>query len=193
MGRRREELRVRARSVIPGRQRWDIGGVLGWPRVAELLEVRLRQSPGVALVHVNPVTGRLLIYYDTALSVDEVDQLVRETVALVVPQADTTLTRPSSPEPSVVPARVRQRQHTAPSLALTSGSAAIALALSQGKFLSPSPLVRLGAVVLATVVVVRLTWRRSRHPQIVGSHKRQSYWRRFFRLSDRPWTWWTRR
>jgi len=51
---------VQARSVIPGRQRWDIGIVLASPRVAEFLEGRLRQTPGVVVVHANPISGRLL-------------------------------------------------------------------------------------------------------------------------------------
>jgi len=80
MGRRREELTVRPRSVISGRQRWDIGVVLGRPRVAEFMEAALREAPGIVEVRANPVTGRLLIYHDTALSSAEVDQLVREAV-----------------------------------------------------------------------------------------------------------------
>lgn len=191
MGRRRKDLGVRARSVIPGRQRWDIGVVLGRPRVAELMEAGLLKSPGVGAVRANPVTGRLLIQHDTALSGEEVDELVREAVSLAVLRA-TTLTRsPRPPEPSVVPAQVRHRRPTRPSFALSSGSAAVALALTRGRFLRRSPLVRLGAVVLATVAVVRRAWRRSRRSQqasavslrstrhpllhIVGPHKRQFY------------------
>lgn len=71
-------LRVQLRSVIPGRQRWDIGIVLGRPRVAELLEAGLRESPGVGMVRANPVTGRLLVQHDVVLSGQDVDQLVRD-------------------------------------------------------------------------------------------------------------------
>jgi ATP-binding cassette subfamily B protein len=192
MGRRREELTVRPRSVIPGRQRWDIGIVLGRPRVAELLEAELQESSGVVEVRANPVTGRLLIYHDTTLSSAEVDQLVREAV-LAVRQA-MTLARSTKPEPGVAPVRAQHRRYATQSLALA-GSAAVALALIKGKSLRPSPMVRLGAILLATVGVVRRAWRRSnhsqeasavplnvplrsiRHPllQIVGSRKRQFY------------------
>ncbi len=187
MGRQREKLVMRPRSVIRGRQRWDIGGVLGSPGVAELLEERLRESPGVGVIRANPVTGRLLVCHDTALSGEVVGQLVREAVALAVRQA-VTLTRSSSPEPPVESARVRHRNHTDPLFTLA-GGAALVLALRRS--LRPPPVVRLGAVVLATVVVVRRAWRRSsssqhastvplrstRHPllYIVGSHKRKFY------------------
>jgi ATP-binding cassette, subfamily B, bacterial len=198
MGRRREELTVRPRSVIPGRQRWDIGVVLGRPCVAESLEVALQESPGVRQARANPVTGRLLVYHDSALSSAEVDQLVRQAVPAV--QQAMTVTRSSEPEPSVVPGREQPEHRTALSLALV-GSAAAALALIQGKsvppslMVNPSPVVRLGAVLLATVGVVRHAWRRSsgsqhasavplavplrtiRHPllHIVGSRRRQFY------------------
>lgn len=80
MSRRKRVLKVRARSVSPGRQRWDIGVMLHQPRVAEILEAELRESPGVAVVRANPVTGRLLLHHDTALNGEKVGQLVRETV-----------------------------------------------------------------------------------------------------------------
>ena len=188
MGRRREALRVQPRSVIPGRQRWDVGVVLGRPWVAELLEVGLRETPGVGMVRANPVTGRVLICYDTVLSGDEVNLLVRGAVALAVRQA-VTLTPSSTAGPDVISARMPCRQHAAPSFAFP-GVAAVALAASGGLLLS-SPLVRLGGVLVATVVVLRRAWRRSsrsreasagplrsiRHPllYIVGPHRRKFY------------------
>lgn len=162
---------MRPRSVIPGRQRWDVGVVLGRPRVAELLEAGLRELPGVGVVRVNPVTGRLLVYHDTALSSEEVGQLVRETVALAARQTQVltgaltgALARSSRPELSMVPARVRQRHRTASSFALV-GSVALALALTQGRFLRRSPLVCLWVVLPTTVVIVLLTWRKSSRSQ----------------------------
>ncbi|MGA5699677.1 HMA2 domain-containing protein [Peterkaempfera bronchialis] len=62
------ESELRPRSVIPGRQRWDVGILLGSPRIAELLAAVLRRTPGITTVRANPVTGRVLILYDTALS-----------------------------------------------------------------------------------------------------------------------------
>jgi ATP-binding cassette subfamily B protein len=188
MGRERTALRVQPRSVVTGRQRWDIDVVLGRPRVAELLEAELRKSLGVGPIRANPVTGRLLIYHDVALSREEVDQLVREAVALAVRQ-DRALTRSSRPEPEVMLARVRQRHHTTPSFTIA-GSAVIGIA-ALGGYLLRSPLVRLGVVLVATVGVVRRAWRKSRSRQqtstmplsasrrpilqIVGSHKRELY------------------
>lgn len=191
MGRRREALKVGPRSVIPGRQRWDVEVVLGRPRVAELLEAGLRESPGVRVVRANPVTGRLLVCHDPALSSAEVGQRVRKIVALVVRRVAMTLTGSAGPGSSesghsVMP--VAHRHHTALPLALAGGAA---VAVGLGKLLRRSSLGRLGTVVLATVVVVRRAWRRSssssqvptvplrstRHPllQLVGSRQRQFY------------------
>jgi ATP-binding cassette, subfamily B, bacterial len=177
---------VRARSVIPGRQRWDIGLVLAGPRVAESLEAELRGSPGVGVVRANPVTGRLLVYHDTALSSEEVGQLVRKAVRAA--RQTMARGRPPRPQISVVPAQVRHRQHrqrTARSFAVAGGAV---LAVPLVRRLRRSPLVRLGTLLAATVVVVRRAWRRSirsqqastaslRHPllQIVGPYRRQFY------------------
>jgi Cu2+-exporting ATPase len=78
MVRRDRVFKVRARSVVPGRQRWEIGAILSQPGVAEVLEAELRASPGVVAVHANPVTGRLLIYHNAAVHGEEVGQCVRE-------------------------------------------------------------------------------------------------------------------
>ena len=190
---------MRARSVIPGRQRWEIGMALASPHVAELLETELQESPGIGVVHANPVTGRLLVYHDTALSSEKVDQLVREAVALAVQQA-MPLARSSRSKPSAPPARVRHRGHTARSIVLAGGTA---FTLAQGRFLRRSVLARLGAVLTATVAVVRHGWRRAwgekstssqdasvvplrstRHPllHIVGPHKRKFYLASFFSI-----------
>lgn len=194
MGRWRETPRVQPRSVIPGRQRWDIAVMLNQPQTAKLLEAELRESPGVGTVRANPVTGRLLIHHDMLLSSEEVDRLVREAVALVVRQV-TALTRAARPEPSGKPTRARHQHRTALSFG-PAGSAVGALAVLAG-LLSPAPFVRLGTLLVATAGVVRRAWRKStrarqasaaeqaptvplrtiRHPllKIVGSHKRQFY------------------
>ncbi|MGH3885169.1 MAG: HAD-IC family P-type ATPase, partial [Pseudonocardiaceae bacterium] len=108
MGRRERVLKVRARSVIPGRQRWDIGVMLSQPRVAELLEAELRESPGVAVVGANPVTGRLLVHHDAALNGEKVGQLVREAVRQAM-----AFTRSLRPKPSAAPVRVRRHYYAA--------------------------------------------------------------------------------
>jgi len=181
----RGALRVGPRSVIAGRQRWDMGVVRGRPGVAELLEAALREAPGVGVVQVNPVTGRLLVYHEAVLSSEEVGQLVRRAVALAVRQPIApTRTRPgpARPEPSVtVGARPGRR-----AVASVAVAASAVGALVVGRALRRSPLVRFGAVVAATVAIAWRTWRRSRpaaptqagrHPllRIVGPYRRRFY------------------
>jgi len=189
MERAQEALRIRPRSVISGRQRWDIGVVLNWPPVTQFLEAGLRESPGVELVRANPVTGRLLICHGTVLSSEEVDRLVRKAVVLAVRQA-IELRQSSQSAPSEVPALVRHQYQTASSFAFA-GGAALALVLSLGKILRRSSLARIGAILGTTVVVLRREWRKPtlsrqdstvpigvvRRPLlfIVGLHKRQFY------------------
>jgi ATP-binding cassette, subfamily B, bacterial len=188
VGRQGSARRLSPRSVIPGRQRWDVAVVLRQPRVAELLEARLRESPGVGMVRANPVTGRLLIFHDTTLSSTDVDQLIREAVAVIIRQV-VTLTGSSGPEPGVAPTRVRHRRDSAPTF-VAAGCAVVALALGKSS-IRRSPLVHLGSIISATVIIVRRGWRRSsraqqtsavplrstQHPllQIVGSYRRQFY------------------
>lgn len=146
---------MQARSVIPGRQRWDIGIVLAGPRVAEFLEGRLRQTPGVEAVRANPITGRLLVHHDIALTSQGVEQLIRETVVLAVQEA-VELIQSSGPIPSVVPARVRPRRRGAP------GAVILALILGLGRFFfRRSPALPHGPIPAATMAVFRRTWGES--------------------------------
>jgi ATP-binding cassette subfamily B protein len=179
---------MHARSVIPGRQRWDIGIVLASPRAAEFLEGKLRQAPGIKSVRANPITGRLLVHHETALTSQDVERLVREAVVLADQQAAESA-RSSVPTPSAVPAQVQHRRPVPP-LGLA-GSAALALALPLGKLIWRSPLARLGSILAGTVVIVRRAWRRSVRAQqdstlpvkpirrpllvIVGPHKNKLY------------------
>lgn len=100
---------MRARSVIPGRQRWDVGIVLARPRVAESLEAHLGESPGIGLVRANPLTGRLLVFHDTALSSEKVGQLIREAVAVLAAQQVSAHTRSSKSKRSAGSAWVRRQ------------------------------------------------------------------------------------
>jgi len=161
---------------------------LNRPRVAALLEARLRALPGVELAYANPVTGRLLIYHDVEMRQKDIDLIIQEAVALAVQQV-ATFTDTSRARPSVTPARSEHRNRTGPSF-LVAGCAAGTLALSSSSF-RQSPWVRVGSILLATAIVVKRGWRRSgrnqqtaatpirstQHPllQIVGSHKRQFY------------------
>jgi len=61
--------------------------VQGRPRVGEFLQEELQGSPGVGVVRANPVTGRLLIYHDTALSSKEAGTtLLGSSSSLAAPQ-----------------------------------------------------------------------------------------------------------
>ncbi|MGQ0772985.1 MAG: ABC transporter ATP-binding protein [Pseudonocardiales bacterium] len=143
----------------------------------------------------NPITGRLLIFHGTMLSSTDVGQLVRDTVALAVRQA-ATLNGSLRPASGKVSTRGGHRQRAVPSDSFPGGatlaaSAVVAIALTEGKFLFRSAVVRFGGVLVATVIVVQRGWRRTtrsqtastiplrstRHPllHIVGPHRRQLY------------------
>src|SRR5262249_52329298 len=146
---------LRPRSVVPGRQRWDVGVVLSQPGVAELVEVSLRELPGMTVVRANPVTGRLLIYHDTTLSTQDVDQIVRATVELAVTEAATLTRSVDGQAPQVSVGRRRQADwSTAWSTALAGGAAVAAVVDRRGLRRSSLPLIALGCTVLATVVVI---------------------------------------
>ena len=102
--RRDQGFKIRARSIVPGRQRWDIGAILNQPSVAEVLEAELRASPEVAVVRANSVTGRLLIYHDTALNGEEVGQRVRKA-------ARQAMAFRRSVRPTACPALERLQRH----------------------------------------------------------------------------------
>lgn len=125
---------MQAKSVIPGRQRWDIGIVLANPHVTEFLESRLRQAPGVEGVHANPITGRLLLRHDTALTSQDVEQLVREAVALSVQQA-AALRQPSR----ALRARKQQRGRVAWLLSFAGLVGGTILAFIRGNFFRRPP------------------------------------------------------
>lgn len=181
-----ENVTTEPRSVIPGRQRWDVAIVLDRPRVAELLESTLQASPGLRRVRANPVTGRLLVFHDATLSSAEVGTLVRKAVLVV--QRSTAPARSSRGEPGRVPARRPHRRTPADPARVAGG---VAAGLVVGRTLLRSRLTRLGAVLAGTVAVVRRAWRQSTRSQrtatptlvsapnpllrIVGSRKRQLY------------------
>ncbi|MGH2717279.1 MAG: hypothetical protein ACRDJU_01710, partial [Actinomycetota bacterium] len=146
----------RPRSIIPGRQRWEVGAVLGRPDIAEDLEASLRGSAGVTLVRANPITGRLLLLHTLDVSPEEIAQLLRPAVALVV-QASTTEPR-SAPVARAQPMpRPLPRPRETPSFLHIAGMAAV----SAGALLLAPPMVRLGAVGVAAAAIVRREWQRS--------------------------------
>ncbi|MFE1287297.1 ATP-binding cassette domain-containing protein [Streptomyces sp. NPDC058751] len=177
---------IRPRSVVPGRQRWDVEPVLGRPQAAEILAVLLRRIPGITEAQASSVTGRLLVRHDARVKAADIGRLVGRAVALVM-EGSAGAGRPAPARPATEPVpRAADRSVVRPALAVGSGVAA-GLALIRGTSLSKQ-MVALGGVAVATGVVVRKAWRRTvdatrslpgtgaeRHPllEIVGPHRRR--------------------
>ena len=87
VGRRLAKARIRPRSVVLGRQRWDAPLILGRPAAAKLLELRLQSVPGIVAVHASAVTGRILVRHEASLNSDEVGRVIRQTVSTAIQQA----------------------------------------------------------------------------------------------------------
>ncbi|KUL42757.1 ABC transporter ATP-binding protein [Streptomyces regalis] len=189
----------RVRSVIPGRQRWDVPDVCGRPVVARLIESLLSEHEDVVEAHANPVTGRVLVRHDPAVPPQRIAGLVREAVTLTrlyarshavrTTASAAAANRPDAGHPGEPADPTRPRKLSA---ALVRGGAVAVAALACGKYcmaLLARPLVSLGLAGAATAVVVRKAWSRSdrarqrtkdgttprHHPlrTIIGRHKRQ--------------------
>ncbi|MFD4393366.1 ATP-binding cassette domain-containing protein [Kitasatospora sp. NPDC058478] len=187
-GFRSVDLDASPRSVIPGRQRWDVRLVLGRPRTAEVLAAALRRTPGITEAQANPVTGGVLVRHDSRVSATDVGRILRRAVAQVAARPVAT-GRPAPTRPAAEPASSPGRGPALrPVLAVGAGAAA-GIALIRGSALSRQ-LVALGGVTVATVAVVRRAWRRAvertrelsgagtgLHPlrEIVGPHRRRLY------------------
>ncbi|MFD4535468.1 ATP-binding cassette domain-containing protein [Kitasatospora sp. NPDC058397] len=187
-GIRSVDLDASPRSVIPGRQRWDVRLVLGRPRTAEVLAAALRRIPGITEAQANPVTGGVLVRHDSRVSATDVGRILRRAVAQVAARPVAT-GRPAPTRPAAEPASSPGRGPALrPVLAVGAGAAA-GIALIRGSALSRQ-LVALGGVTVATVAVVRRAWHRAvertrelsgagtgLHPlrEIVGPHRRRLY------------------
>ncbi|MQS17006.1 ABC transporter ATP-binding protein [Streptomyces kaniharaensis] len=186
-GYRNVDLDVRPRSVIPGRQRWDVKPVLGRPRIAEVLAATLRRVPGVTEAQASPITGGVLVRHDARVSAADVGRFIRRAVTLVVENA-AGAARPAPARPAAARAPRTDRGVVRSTLAVGGGVAA-GVALIRGSVLSRQ-LVALGGVAAATTAVLRRAWRRTadearqlsgagaaRHPllEIVGPHRRRLY------------------
>ncbi|MBF8170905.1 ATP-binding cassette domain-containing protein [Streptomyces olivaceus] len=186
-------LDARPRSVIPGRQRWDVGPVLGRPRAAEVLAAALRRIPGITEARANPVTGGVLVRHDARVRAADVGRIVRRAVALVA-GAPAGAERPaparsedaSGRSADAAAPRADRGLVVRPVLAVGGGVAA-GTALLKGSVLTKQ-LVALGGVTAATAAVLHKAWRRTvdaaqdaagtgagRHPllEIVGPHRRR--------------------
>ncbi|MGW2418773.1 ABC transporter ATP-binding protein [Streptomyces sp. NPDC001709] len=171
---------LRARSVIPGRQRWDVEAVCGRPGVARLIEEFLEQDEDIVEAHANPVTGRVLVRHDPDVPPQRIAGRLREAVTRTLlyarsraGRAGTSVgaTRPAADggvaasSPGVPAEGTRRRKRSA--LLVRGGAVAVA-AVACGKFCMPllaSPLASLGLAAAATAVVVRRAWSRSDRAQ----------------------------
>lgn len=75
---------LRLRSAVPGRMRWEAEALRDRPRKAAAVEITLLQMAGILSAQVTPLTGRLLVRYDTGLSAREIAAMVH--AALQAPQ-----------------------------------------------------------------------------------------------------------
>jgi Heavy metal associated domain 2/ABC 3 transport family len=75
---------LRLRSAVPGRMRWAAEALRDHPRKAAEVERTLQQMAGIISAQVTPLTGRLLVGYDTRLSAQEIAAMVH--AALQAPQ-----------------------------------------------------------------------------------------------------------
>ncbi|MFJ9442299.1 ATP-binding cassette domain-containing protein [Kitasatospora sp. NPDC101235] len=179
---------MRPRSVIPGRQRWDVKPVLGRPRTAEILAAALRRIPGITEAQANPVTGRVLVRHDARVSATDVGRIVRRAVTLVV-AGPAGAARPAPQRSASGPAPRADRGLVVRPVLAVGGGVAAGIALIRGSALSRQ-LVALGGVAAATATVLRKAWRRTadvsrelagdgagRHPllEIVGPYRRRLY------------------
>lgn len=161
LGHRPKVPEMAPRSVVAGRQRWDLDMLLGRPGLAKVVETGLRTWPGVETVSANPVTGRLLIFHNALLSSSDIDRLVRETVLRaarpLTPSPGTAVVSATGVGSAGSPGRRGTARSPAPGAQVV-----VAAAASVGGLLLLPPLVRVGAVLAASVVVIRRGWRRSR-------------------------------
>ncbi|WP_405682846.1 ATP-binding cassette domain-containing protein [Streptomyces sp. NBC_00057] len=180
-GYRSVDLDVRPRSVIPGRQRWDVKLVVGRPQAAEVLAALLRRLPGITEAQASPITGGVLVRHDARVRAADVGGLVRKAVTAMV-DGSAGAGRAAPARPAAEPDRGVVR-----SVLAVGGGVAAGIALIRGS--APSKqLVALGGVAAATGAVVRKAWRRTvdapqdlpgagaeRHPllEIVGPHRRR--------------------
>lgn len=187
-GYRTVDLDVSPRSVIPGRQRWDVKLVLGRPRAAELLAAVLRRIPGITEAQASPITGGVLVRHDVRVRAADVGGIVRRAVALIA-EGPARPGRPTPTRPAAAPASRADRSLVVGSVLAVGGGAAVGVALLRGSALSKQ-LVALGGLATATALVIRKAWRRTvdttreaaeaggeRHPllEIVGPHRKRLY------------------
>ncbi|MGW1467337.1 ATP-binding cassette domain-containing protein [Streptomyces sp. NPDC002308] len=177
------------RSVIPGRQRWDVGLVLGRSRTAEILAAVLRRVPGITEARANPVTGGVLVRHDARLRAAEVGRIIRGAVTRVAENTTGTGRPAPAARPAVPPAPRADRGAVVRPVLAVGGGIVAGATLIKGSARGRQ-LVAAGGVAAATAIVLRKAWRGTveaarhaagtgaeHHPllEIVGPHRRRLY------------------
>jgi ATP-binding cassette subfamily B protein len=142
-----KKITVRPKSLIPGRQRWEVDVVLNNPRVARLIEKSLASEAGIQSVRANPVTGRVLVFHEDELSTQTVASLVKSTVEISVSIAYTPSTDSKDELKDILPG--------GDELLLVAGSAAAGIGLLFVKSSLVLPLIVGAGALVATVAAVR--------------------------------------
>ena len=63
-------------SQVPGRERWYVNALRDNPRLAAAVELVLRSEDGMLDAHANPLTGRVLVHYQSDLLSESIDALI---------------------------------------------------------------------------------------------------------------------
>ena len=71
---RTKKKKIRLRSAVPGRERWEINNLIRNPKLAEVLQVHLDQVDGVISASANVLTGRVLIVFDPKMTNQRTNQ-----------------------------------------------------------------------------------------------------------------------
>ncbi|MDH3602681.1 MAG: heavy-metal-associated domain-containing protein [Candidatus Tectomicrobia bacterium] len=102
-GRRTEPLtlqtrpKVRLRSAIPGRERWDVRCLHRRPQLAFAVERSLQGHAGIVDVRANLATGRILVRYDPSVLRDNVKALILAVLdTFLAPRASENGARPTA-------------------------------------------------------------------------------------------------
>jgi len=76
-----EPPRMRLCSKIRGRERWHVNLLENHPRLAAAVELVLQTEPGIIEARVNPVTGRVLVLYDSGALIDPIKSVLHRALS----------------------------------------------------------------------------------------------------------------
>jgi ATP-binding cassette subfamily B protein len=86
---------VKVRSSVPGRIRWEVPALLNCPVLAQSIVRAFQTYPGVTSVEANSITGRVLLHYQSSLSVSALQAYLQNILAevSVTPGSGTAVSR----------------------------------------------------------------------------------------------------